>query len=134
MYCYLSVFAVVTLVVLAIGALNYDSAQQGRHSNSQFGVEPTSRAISEESLNNTYLLNEISALSVLVGQLNSDTHRNFSHLRNTVSSFISTDIRSLSSVNQGLQSLISINPSSVSNQISRSASSLSTHINSVSGS
>ena len=142
----ITIFAVVTLIALAISALSYSSAQQDESYNTQqFGTEPMSGAVSEESLiqNYTHLMKEISALNALVGQLNSNTQRNISQLyyfnnqfsfslNSTMRSIISTDIRSVSSLSQSFQSLISTNIPSVSDQISMSAASLYTQFHSVS--
>ena len=75
-----TVFAVVALVALAIGVLSYNTVQQDESSSMQLGTGPMPAAISEESLNYTHLMNEISALNAFVGQLNFDTKRNFSQL------------------------------------------------------
>ena len=77
-----TVFAVFTLIALAIGALSLNTVQQNEGSKSQFATGPC--AISEESLNCTNLLSEIRTLNTLFNQLNSDTRRNFSQLLNLV--------------------------------------------------
>ena len=76
----ITVCAMVALIALAIGVLSFNAARQDRSSRPQFGTGPVSGAISEESINYTNLVNEISALNILVGQLYSDTQRNISQL------------------------------------------------------
>ena len=100
----ITVFAVVTLVALAIGALSFNSARQDGTSSTQLGDGAMSGTISEESLNYTHLMNEISALNAFVGQLNSDTHRNFSQLIGQLNSF--SLITSNSSLQQFSQQLM----------------------------
>lgn len=76
----MTVFAVLSLIALAIGALSYTATQSNGSSSVQGGTGAMSSAFSGESLNNTYLLNEIRTLNILIAQLNLETQRNISQL------------------------------------------------------
>ena len=112
----ITVFAVITLIALAVGALSLKG---------NFDV-PTEES---DSVNYTYIMDEISALKNLLVQLNTDTQRNISQLDDQLSSSAS----SLSTSVRGLSSSASLASSSVSQlsftscgHLSLSASQLST--------
>ena len=81
----MTVFGVLSLIALAIGALSYTATQSSGSSSAQIGTGPMLDAVSGELLNNTYLLNEIRTLNILVSQLNLETQRNISQLSSQLS-------------------------------------------------
>ena len=95
----MTVFAVLSLIALAIGALSYTATQSNGSSSAQIGTGPMSGAVSGESLNNTYLLNEIRTLNILIGQLNLETQRNISQLSSQLSDSFSLTNDNISSMN-----------------------------------
>ena len=144
MCVFITVFAVITIVALSIGALSLNTAQHDRSSSVQFGTgsalsesEELIDILNELSSNYTHLLDEISALNNLLVQLHSDTQRNNSQLINQFANqhqVITSISHSLTSV-VGIVRTVSTSVNGLANsayRVSNSVSQLSTSVSTLS--